>query len=41
MGSNCAPLVADLLLVYYERAFMLSLSDNTQANSVETFNSTL
>ena len=28
MGTNCAPLVADLFLFCYERDFMLSLSDN-------------
>ena len=27
MGTNCAPLVADLFLFYYERDFMLSLSE--------------
>ena len=27
-GNSCAPLVADLFLFYYERDFMLSLSDN-------------
>ena len=27
MGTNCAPLVADLFLFCYERDFMLSLSD--------------
>ena len=26
MGTNCAPLVADLFLFCYERDFMLSLS---------------
>ena len=26
MGTNCAPLVADLFLFYYERDFMKSLS---------------
>ena len=31
MGSNFAPLVADLFLFCYERDFMLSLSDNNQA----------
>ena len=31
MGTNCAPLVADLFLFCYERDFMLSLSDNNQA----------
>ena len=30
MGTNCAPLVADLFLFFYERDFMLSLSDNNQ-----------
>ena len=30
MGTNFAPLVADLLLFCYERDFMLSLSDNNQ-----------
>ena len=28
MGTNCAPLVADLFLFCYERDFMLSLLDN-------------
>ena len=28
MGTNCAPLVADLYLFCYERDFMLSLTDN-------------
>ena len=27
MGTNCAPLVADLFLFCYERDFMVSLSD--------------
>ena len=40
MGTNCAPLVADLLLFCYERDFMLSLSDNNQADIIEAFNST-
>ena len=40
MGTNCAPLVADLFLFCYERDFMLSLSDNTQADIIEAFNST-
>ena len=40
MGTNCAPLVADLFLFCYERDFMLSLSDNNQANIIEAFNST-
>ena len=28
MSTNCAPLVADLFLFYYERDFMLSLSED-------------
>ena len=38
-GTNCAPLVADLLLFCYERDFILSLSDNNQVNDAEAFNS--
>ena len=40
MGTNCAPLVADLVLFCYERDFMTSLSDDDQAGIVEAFNST-
>ena len=40
MGTNCAPLVADLFLFCYERDFMLSLSDNNQSDIIEVFNST-
>ena len=41
MGTNCVPLVADLLLFFcYERDFMLSLSDNNQTDIIEAFNST-
>ena len=40
MGTNCTPLVADLFLFCYERDFMLSLSDNNQADIIEAFNST-
>ena len=40
MGTNCAPLVADFFLFCYERDFMLSLSDNNQADIIEAFNST-
>ena len=32
MGTNCAPLVADLFLFCYERVFMMSLSDDKQAD---------
>ena len=40
MGTNCAPLVADLFLFCYKRDFMLSLSDNNQTDIIEAFNST-
>ena len=40
MGTYYAPLVADLFLFCYERDFMLSLSDNNQADIIEAFNST-
>ena len=40
MGTNCAPLVADLFLFCYERDFTLSLSDNHQIDIIEAFNST-
>ena len=40
MGTNCAPLVADLFLFCYERDFMLSLSDANQSKVIEAFNST-
>ena len=41
MGTNCAPLVADLFFLFcYERDFMLSLSDNNQTEIIEVFNST-
>ena len=40
MGTNFAPLVADLFLFCYEKDFMLSLSDNNQADIIEAFNST-
>ena len=40
VDTNCAPLVADLILLCYERDFMLSLSDNNQTDIIEAFNST-
>ena len=40
MGTNCAPLVADLFLFCYERDFMTSLSDVKQAAIIEAFRST-
>ena len=38
MGTSSASLVADLF--YYERDFMLSLSNNHQADDVKAFNCT-
>ena len=40
IGTNCAPLVADLFLFCYERDFMLSLSDDKQADVIDVFNTT-
>ena len=40
MGSNCAPLVADLYLFCYERDFLLSFSKDNQSDVIEAFNST-
>ena len=39
MGTNCALLVADLLMFCYERNFMISLSE-TQADIIEAINTT-
>ena len=40
MGTNCAPLVADFFLFCYERDFMMSLSDDKQADVIDASNST-
>ena len=40
MGTNCAPLVADLFLFCYERDFMMSLNKETDANIIDAFNDT-
>ena len=40
MGTNCAPLLADLFLFCNERDCMLSPSDNNQNDIFEAFNST-
>ena len=40
MGTNCAPLVADLFMFCYERDLMMSLSDDTQADDIDAFNTT-
>ena len=37
MDTNCAPLVEDLFLLCYDRDLMLPLSDNYQADVVESF----
>ena len=38
MGTNCAPLVANLSLFCCERDLILSLSDNKQADNIDDFN---
>ena len=40
IGTNCAPLVADLFLFCYERDFIMSLSDDKQADIIDAFNTT-
>ena len=40
MGTNCAPLVADLFLFCYEREFMMSLSGDKQVDIIDAFNTT-
>ena len=40
MGTSCAPLVADLFVFCYERDFMMSLSDDRQADVIDAFNTT-
>ena len=40
MGTNLAPLVADLFLFCYEMDFMMSLSDDKQADIIDAFNTT-
>ena len=40
MGTNCAPLVADLFLYFYKRDFIDSLNHDSQADVIEAFNST-
>ena len=39
MGTNCAPLVADLLLFCYERDFMKSLTKEKRYDLIDAFNS--
>ena len=40
MGTNGTPPVADLFLFCYEKDFMMSLSDDKQADFVDAFNTT-
>ena len=40
MGTNCAPLVADLFRFCYERDVMVSLSDDKQGDVIDAFNTT-
>ena len=40
MGTNCAPLVAYLFLFCYEKDFIVSLSDDKQADVIGAFNTT-
>ena len=37
IGTNCAPLVADLFLFFYERNFIMSLSGDIYAD-IKDFN---
>ena len=39
-GTNCAPLVADLVLFCYERNFMKTLSSDNQADVIKAFDLT-
>ena len=40
MSTNCAPLVADVFLLRYERDFMMSLSDDKKADVIDAFYAT-
>ena len=40
MGTNCAPLVADLFLFCYERQNMKDLSNDNRPDVIKAFNST-
>ena len=37
MATNCLPLVANLFLFCFEREFMMSLSDDKQADIIDAF----
>ena len=38
IGTNSAPLVADLFLFCYERVFLMSLFDDKRADIIDAFN---
>ena len=38
MGTDCAPLFADLFLFCYERDFRMSLSDDNEADVINAIN---
>ena len=40
MGTNCAPLAANLFLFCYDRDFMMSISIDKHANVIDAFNTT-
>ena len=40
MDTNCAPLIADLFLFCYDRDFMMSLSDDKQADVIYALSTT-
>ena len=40
MGTNCAPLIADLFLYCYERDFMLGLAKDGDTQKIDAFNKT-
>ena len=40
MGTNCAPLVTDVLLFCYEKDIMMSLFDDKQADIIDVLNTT-
>ena len=40
MGTNCAPLAADLFLFCYDRDFMMPLYDDKLTDVIDAFNTT-
>ena len=40
MGTNCAPLIADLFLYCYERDFMSDLQKSKRFDLIDMFNDT-